>query len=174
MIIKVNSTNKKTYVHYASFQKDSNKINFDKKYFEKIINREFISKPKGGFWASPIDAKYGWKEWCSNEEPEWIKDIHSYKLMLKDDASILYFRSFNELCDAIQEYPELFFDTMAKREYLMHYKSPCPPTVYINFEKALESGIDAIEIMIDELYYPLYGWDCDSILIMNPDVIVPL
>lgn len=24
----------------------------------------------------------------------------------------------------------------------------------------------------DELYFALYGWDCDSILIMNPDVVI--
>ena len=53
-------------------------------------------------------------------------------------------------------------------------------TVYIDFEKAVASGIDAIELHISDdtgsnisqqLYYLLYGWDCDSILIMNPDII---
>jgi hypothetical protein len=53
----------------------------------------------------------------------------------------------------------------------------------LDFEKLLERGIDAIELHLSEedvsnltvvegLYWSLYGWDCDSILIMNPDVIV--
>lgn len=49
-------------------------------------------------------------------------------------------------------------------------------TIYLNFEKLMED-YDAIEVIISqdhELYYTLYGWDCDSILVMNPDVIEPL
>ena len=43
-----------------------------------------------------------------------------------------------------------------------------------DFEKLLSDGVDAIELFISddrELYWSLYGWDCDSILIMNPDVV---
>ena len=45
----------------------------------------------------------------------------------------------------------------------------------IDFE-SLSKSYDAIELHLsdseDNLYMMLYGWDCDSILIMNPDVIV--
>jgi hypothetical protein len=41
-----------------------------------------------------------------------------------------------------------------------------------------KDGVDAIKLNLSkgdyELYYELYGWDCDSILIMNPDIIRPL
>ena len=53
--------------------------------------------------------------------------------------------------------------------------------VYLDFEK-LSQEYDAIEITLSEekshkgefwggLYDKLYGWDCDSICIMNPDCI---
>ena len=38
----------------------------------------------------------------------------------------------------------------------------------------IENGIDAIEFNISndwDLYMALYGWDCDSILILNPNII---
>lgn len=50
----------------------------------------------------------------------------------------------------------------------------------IDFERMLNDGIDAIELnLIDKgrfnhnLNFALYGWDCDSILIMNPKIILP-
>ena len=47
-----------------------------------------------------------------------------------------------------------------------------------DFEKMVEDGVDAIKLNLSkgdyELYYEFYGWDCDSILIMNPDIIRPL
>lgn len=45
--------------------------------------------------------------------------------------------------------------------------------VILDFEK-LSEQYDAIEVNISKcyrLYHLLYGWDCDSILIMNPDII---
>lgn len=46
--------------------------------------------------------------------------------------------------------------------------------VTLDFEK-LSRQYDAIEVLISEdnrLYELLYGWDCDSILVMNPNVII--
>lgn len=45
---------------------------------------------------------------------------------------------------------------------------------YLDFEKLLSQSIDGIEVNISSdrnLYMTLYGWDCDSILIMNPNII---
>ena len=43
-----------------------------------------------------------------------------------------------------------------------------------DFEKMLVNGWDAIELHLSEcgaLYWALYGWDCDCILVMNPDIV---
>ena len=53
----------------------------------------------------------------------------------------------------------------------------------IDFERCLRLGIDAIElcwygeefenVASGDLYGELYGWDCDSIVILNPDAVIP-
>lgn len=57
-----------------------------------------------------------------------------------------------------------------------------PGFMYIDFE-ALMKDYDAIEVHLseessckysDSLYWKMYTWDCDSILIMNPDIVVPV
>ena len=41
----------------------------------------------------------------------------------------------------------------------------------LDFEK-LSKDYDAIEVIdIGKFYWALYGWDCNSILIMNPDIV---
>lgn len=47
----------------------------------------------------------------------------------------------------------------------------------LDFETLESSGVDAVEVNLSadrNLYYELYGWDCDSILIINPEIIVPI
>jgi len=55
------------------------------------------------------------------------------------------------------------------------------PWVLLDFEKLLADGVDAIQLNMssdtaskynDSLYQTLYGWDCDSLLVMNRDVII--
>ena len=54
----------------------------------------------------------------------------------------------------------------------------------IDFEECVRQGYDAIELCwygseykdkkADDMYFGLYGWDCDSIVILNPSVVVPI
>jgi len=48
-------------LHYGFEQLDVSKI-------EPIRNIPMWHKPAGGLWASPVDAEFGWKDWCEQEE----------------------------------------------------------------------------------------------------------
>ena len=52
-----------------------------------------------------------------------------------------------------------------------------------DFEEIMSLGYDAIDYRLsdevgafafDSLYWCLYGWDCDSILILNKDIVIPI
>jgi hypothetical protein len=150
----------KEYVHYGCKK-------FDPSLFFAIRNRDFV-KPFGGFWGSPIGAGYGWKEW--NDESHFcsINEENSFRFTLSDGAKVLHIYSSDDL------------------EPLPHLKG-FPNTLFhfLDFEAIKKSGYDAIELHLSEerkprsglsksLYYALYGWDCDSILVMDPDVVVQI
>lgn len=153
--------NDQIYIHYGS------KI-FNPKLNFPIRNRNYPSvKPYGGLWGSRIGASFGWKDWCKEEDFRDCDPLDSFQFKLKPEA-INYIISKTEDLYAL---PNLKFD---KYKYIKDY--------YIDFEKCLSLGIDSIElcwygeeykyVRNGNLHYDLYGWDCDSIVILNPDAIV--
>lgn len=142
------------YIHYGH-------NSFDKNLFVAPSNREFFVKPFGGLWASPVDAKWGWKDWCKSENFNLNRLDDSFTFTLKDGATVAH-----------------IFD-VGYLERLPRLGSMFSLWVCLDFEKLLADGCDAVELhlsedrsMGDSLYWKLYGWDCDSIVILNPDVVV--
>lgn len=136
------------YIHYGHKQ-------FDGNLFDEIQNEQFV-KPLGGLWASNIKAKYGWKDWCTDNEFRECKEENSFKFKLKDGTRILKI-------DNAKILKELPTDNTP-------YKFGW---VTLDFEE-LTKTYDAIEVLISNdgrLYYDLYGWDCDSLLVLNKECI---
>lgn len=140
---------KTKYIHYGN-------TTFEPERFSEIKNRKYFTKPDGGFWASPVDAEYGWKDWTEDEKFTECREDNSFVFTLKDDTNVLHIHS----CNGLNKLPG-------------HYEKILGG-VYFDFEKMKADGIDAVELHLSDdrgLYWALYGWDCDSILIMNKDVI---
>lgn len=159
----------KTYIHYGNDHYDPN-------MFCMIANDPNFTKPYGGLWASPVDALFSWRDWCCDEKFNLHTLKKHFKFTLKETANVLHIHSKEDLKD---------LPVIENR-----YSELGDGRVFLDFEKLLENGIDAIEVYIqadrwnhalstnysshDTLYWKLHPWDCDSILIMNPDIIVPL
>jgi hypothetical protein len=143
------------YIHYGHAQ-------FNPVLFKPIQNYETpFTKPRGGLWASRINAEYGWKDWCEREGYAECRESNSFRFTLKENANVLKINTVDDLRDL----PKI------KSQF-----SCLSMWVLLDYEKLLSDGYDAIEVTIYNnggLYYALYGWDCDSILIMNPAVIEP-
>lgn len=146
----------KIYRHYGPFNPD---------LVNPIRNRQIHStKPDGGFWVSDINANYGWVDWCKNEMPEWIDcEYHDFKFK-----------------EGIREYVIDSVDKLNK--FLDEFSRTTPETLHIypllaskiDFEK-VATVYDALTLVIDEkreLYYGLYGWDCDSTLVLNKNILI--
>lgn len=113
----------------------------------------------GGLWASPVDTRKSWEWWCTVEEYPYFNSERWFKLKLNTDK-VLYIDNveiLNTLPDAPnpRNLPRLSWEKI------------------LDFEK-LKQQYDAIEISLSkcsELYQALMAWDCDSIVILNKDVI---
>lgn len=143
------------YIHYGNDKFDINK-------FENISNDSIVpTKPLGGFWASRLECNYSWKDHCIKEE--YSIDLSKYIIFSIDkNAKILIIDN----CKQLEDLPQL---DNQKRNYRDNLYTK------LDFEK-LSEKYDAIEVMINginDLYFQLFGWDCESILIMNPKVIIP-
>lgn len=140
-----------TYIHYGSKEYDSS-------MFYSITNVNGWTKPLGGLWASNINAEYGWKDSCMENDFRKNRLKYSFTFKLRENANVLFIDS----TEILSRLP-------------INARTPVKSWTCLDFENILKSGIDAIDVNITKcwsLYEALYGWDCDSILILNKDVIV--
>ena len=144
-------SDKPIYIHYGS-----DKFTVP----NPIRNRSHFNKPRGGMWASRKDAAFGWIDFCKNEEFGLDRLGTSFEFTLKDGARILVLENIDQL------------DILPKNVDAPKYiKGSQWSDCCLDFEK-LSKEYNAIELPCEApFHWALYGWDCDCILIMNPDIV---
>ena len=148
----------RVYIHYGSKK-------FDTERFTPIQNCYPRNKPIGGLWASDVNAPFGWKKWCEGEQyrTKHYTESNCFRFQLSGNAKILVLTCEEE----VGALPQL------GDKDIVGYKP--------DFEKIMAMGYDVIDYRLSDdisgigkLYWCLYGWDCDSILVLNPNVIIPI
>lgn len=140
--------------------------NFDPLKFREIKNSKWNNKPTGGLWCSPVDSSFGWEDWCKTEEyyqNNGLKDKFEFDIDERN-SKILKIDSYTDL----QKIPSYIDNLM-----------PWPLCIRLDFETLKSQGYDAIYLTLRGLIETknpfhdpnLCGWDCESILIMNKDII---
>ena len=156
----------KVYRHYGS--------NVFKPECVLEVTRSRNMKPVGGFWASPIDSERSWYEWCKQEYFNLNSLELHFDFQLKPSAKILLIENEQDVRNMIAKYPGKQMDTQESFVYAPfrtpeeNYLKHCPDFV------AISKDYDGVEINITKcpsLYHWMYGWDVDSIVIWNPDVV---
>lgn len=139
----------KQYIHYGH-----------SKYQPELVNlssHTVYSKPSKGVWASPVDSDWGWKDWCKAEawSPSGFDWSKSFTFKLTECANILEIYQEEDIYPYIIEDDSSIFGR-------------------IDFDR-LYSEFDGIELFLSENCQLrdgfFYTWDCDSIVIWNPNVI---
>jgi len=144
---------------------------FDKDKIMPVHNQEGWNKPYGGLWASPVDSEYGWKAWCEENDFRDCNEEDSFTFSLKPEANIYYIRSV----EAANNLPRARSNFKTIELMVNIPETPFSMIMGVDFEAMVKDGIDVIfyeQSACPQLYWKLYGWDCDCILVMNPEVVV--
>lgn len=138
------------YIHYGH---DS----FSRESFTPIENLARWIKPKGGLWGSRPDSEFNWKQWCIDNNYRLERLSEYFYFTLTPDAKILELRAIDDLA-ALPKIPGT---------------ESMQASVFLDYEKIREE-YDAIEVFLDgdlDFQSTLCGWDCNSIIVLNPDII---
>lgn len=138
---------------------------FDKKRFNKVKN-DWWNKPFGGFWACPIETNE-WKEWSMSERfrLKRLKSRMFLKLTSKRICKIDSLRDLKNKFDWLpvdQTLPEVLrtnkpdFEKMAQKYDAIFLTSKGQARTRLTHD------------------YNLYGWDCECVLVLNPNKIKQL
>lgn len=157
------------YVHYGCHAED-----FDVNAFHKVKNIPFSTKPSGGFWASPTHAGgrrilFDWEIFCRTAEYQPKKGLGRKFYFCVDVKSCIF------KIASLEDYHLL-------PKIVMTGDAAEKGKEFIDFEECVRQGIDAIEYAYsaahqdkeagEQMDIKMMGWDCDSILIMNPTIIL--
>lgn len=138
------------YIHYGS-----NK--FDIRKFKEVENDMFL-KPKGGLWASPVNSYIRWFEFCLEQNFNINKLKKSFIFELDKSSKILTIDSKDKLKEIFDKYG--FVNKIGFNQ--------------LDFTK-IAKDYDALEVLVSkdsDVYEELRAWDCDTVLVMNPKVII--
>ena len=182
------------YIHYGS-------DHFDPACFSPVRNCDWKPKPEDrtGLWASQEGKKifhgneyagsvyedgrvvYGWKEWCEDSQFHTENLKKYFRFRLSEEANVILLKEPADLLPLPKTKPwkpkdnseilSLPEEQMPTLEQLQKFyaKNPC----FLDYEKMRADGVDAIELQNSYLFRDcLDTWECDCIVVMNPDVII--
>lgn len=138
--------------HYGAAQ-------YDPALFIPIKNDLWV-KPRGGLWTSPLSSRHSWYRFCLEN------NFRLDELTIWFDLRLVgRWVTINGQHD-LQQLPWLFRGMMSSGP---------------DFEEILRQGYDAIHLTeLGEwrtrdplLRRHLLGWDCESVLILNPEALQP-
>lgn len=160
---------KEIYRHYGNKQ-------FVRPYFTPVTNRYWGNKPHGGLYACPTkDVDIGWDEWSKGNDFMTDRLEKHFDFTLKDGAKVLVIKDLKDL----DKLPRI---DMGDKNLIDTY-CITDMNADIDFEK-LSKEYDAMMVwmyrstdipeedsFMNGIYYKLYGWDVDTLLVFNPNII---
>jgi len=158
------------YIHYGSNEYIP---------FAGVRNIRNWQKPEGGLWASREGDPDGWEAWCRKEGYQLHLLEKHFSFSLVSGSRVLPLENETQLIDLPKQKPwqpkdlswmeTLRADQIPTPEQLDEWLSP--NWCLLDFE-ILAKRYDAIEMINAGAFRSsLSLWDCNCILVMNPDVV---
>lgn len=140
-------------IHYGSDQYSTGKFN-------PVGNRELFSKPRGGLWTSPVNSVHSWKDWCIYNDFHLDELKKSFTLLINKGARILI---INDVTDLIN-LPKIDYSNTGMNLFCNYYDFEKIAEEYDAIHLTARGEVNTRITTMDNLY----GWDCETVFIMNP------
>ena len=151
--------------------------NYDVKNFQPIKNVPIRNKPDGGLWASPSNENgSAWVTWNKKEADKTFGGDDYFEFELADNARVLKLEKLSDVKKVPMMWDNPDIMRLPLSRHLITYKmafydSKGTCDWMPDFEKIAQT-YEAIEYVCNnEMYNALLGWDVDSLLVLNPNVI---
>ena len=150
---------------------------FDPAKFDEVRNTKsyghILMKPKGGIWTSPLDSTYGWKDWCKAEG--FMKERLDKYIILQFTGTLYVIDGLADLLEMPINNHRVHTMNMGTVAASQPYNIPEAELDFVSMKK---QGIDAIHLTIKGEHrtrfsspWSLYGWDCETVYVMNQESI---
>ena len=130
---------------------------YDASKFEPVTNPEhaFLPKPNGGLWLSASNAKYSWADWCNDENMNLEGEPQTFCIK---DAKILHLYKNEDLKGLPMKGNIPDFEALSKDYDAIEVHAGPITKLTVKKDFSVEEGV-------------FYGWDCDSLVIFNKDIL---
>lgn len=158
-------------IKYVTYLREG--VLFDPSKIVIDLNNEhkgFLFKPDEGFWGSPVDAEYGWKEWCENEEfgnYDFNKPVY-WTLTSGKILQVNWDEVENKETSNLTKYIKpIYVNPVMIGDY-------CSYSI-LDWDEMLKDDIVAVQLMDGyighcfkyDLEERFNGWDCESIVVLD-------
>lgn len=139
-----------TLIHYGS-------DTYNPEMFKPIENIELYNKPTGGLWACPENSINSWADLCNYRK--WQDRLTlNFKIELNMKSGVLKIDSYQSFLQCWETYG---LDEIGKIIYALDFEA-------MSKQYSAFWLTDEGEVQTKFTQPGLRGWDCETVLIMNP------
>ncbi len=150
---------------------------YDPDKFNIIENNKYNIKPSGGLWSSPKISEYGWINFCIDENYYKSGGFRTgFEFQLKPDSKIYIIDSFYDLIKVPYKLKDPLYSGMSFNQNFIDYEEMAKEydAIWLTAEGQYETRLPEMNGLydFDGHIINLYGWDCESLLILRKECII--
>lgn len=142
------------------------------------LDNEFIDKPKGALWLSPGVKGDGnkvataWGEWTTGESWGMVKNPKVAKAEISADALILEINdsNYHRVAGALEGEPWRYVKSYPSQYEEIRARIDGQGVPMVPWAELKAAGVDMVRVNGAYNRNHFYGWDCDSVVVLNGDV----
>ena len=150
---------------------------YDPNLFDAIKNTKYNIKPLGGLWTSPKESKYGWIDFCRNENYYKSGGFKTgFEFQLKPNSSVYIINTFYDLIKAPYKIKDPLYSGISFNQNFIDYEEMTKEydAIWLTDDGQYETRLPEMNGLFDfdGRVINLYGWDCESLIILRKDCII--